>query len=164
MIPAGGSDPSDRWAEFRIASAARSCAGLRRSREGTLSMEAHGASLHTPHPDAVEFVRFCYRRRRVGWPELYDEMCAVAARGKFRGMSTDELSGLGIGFSLFDMPGLAGLAAKVVAEEQAMRRPVAVATDLPVRVEVVPTRAADLPAEPVERSFDVLIRLAPAPA
>jgi hypothetical protein len=157
-------------------------------------MEAHGASLHTPHPDAVEFVRFCYRRRRVGWPELYDEMCAVAARGKFRGMSTDELSGLGIGFSLFDMPGLAGLAVKVIAEEQAMRRPVAVAivaepqpvgpglapsaedlgpaaeddivveTDVPARVEVVPTRAADLPAEPVERSFDVPIRLVPAPA
>jgi len=156
-------------------------------------MEAHGASLHTPHPDAVEFVRFCYRRRRVGWPELYDEMCAVAARGKFRGMSTDELSGLGIGFSLFDMPGLAGLAAKVVAEEQAMRRPVAVAivaepqavgpgivsataddaaseadaalaTEPPVRVEVVPTRAADLPVEPLERTFDVPIRLAPAPA
>jgi len=150
-------------------------------------MEAHGASLHTPHPDAVEFVRFCYRRRRVGWPELYDEMCAVAARGKFRGMSTDELAGLGIGFSLFDMPGLAGLAAKVVAEEQAMRRPVAVAivaeplavgpgavpeaedpaeiaAEPPVRVEVVPTRAADLPAEPVERTFDVPIRLAPAPA
>jgi hypothetical protein len=152
-------------------------------------MEAHGASLHTPHPDAVEFVRFCYRRRRVGWPELYDEMCAVAARGKFRGMSTDELAGLGIGFSLFDMPGLAGLAAKVVAEEQALRRPVAVAivaepqavgpgiadevapaaedvveAEAPVRVEVVPTRAADLPAEPAERTFDVPIRLAPAPA
>ncbi len=149
-------------------------------------MEAHGASLHTPHPDAVEFVRFCYRRRRVGWPELYDEMCAVAARGKFRGMSTDELAGLGIGFSLFDMPGLAGLAAKVVAEEQAMRRPVAVAIvaepqavgpgvaraavdeaaleEEPSRVEVVPTRAADLPVEPAERTFDVPIRLAPAPA
>jgi hypothetical protein len=102
-------------------------------------------------------------------------------------MSTDELAGLGIGFSLFDMPGLAGLAAKVVAEEQAMRRPVAVAivaepqavgpgaapetedaaeivAEAPVRVEVVPTRAADLPAEPAERTFDVPIRLAPAPA
>ena len=41
----GGSDPSDRRTEFRIASAARSRAGLRRSREGTPSMEAHGASL-----------------------------------------------------------------------------------------------------------------------
>ena len=30
--------------------------------------------------EAIEFVRFCYRRERVGWPELYDEMCAVAGR------------------------------------------------------------------------------------
>jgi hypothetical protein len=149
-------------------------------------MEAHGASLRTPDPDAVEFVRFCYRRRRVGWPELYDEMCAVAARGKFRGMTTDELAGLGIGFSLFDMPGLAGLAAKVIAEEQAMRRPVAVAIvgeplavgpgpalapadDHPAdeavpTAEAAPTRAADLPVDPSERTFDVPIRLAPAPA
>ena len=41
----------------------------------------------TPAPDgeAMEFVRFCHRRKRVGWPELYDEMCAVASRGLFRG-------------------------------------------------------------------------------
>ncbi len=154
-------------------------------------MEAHGASLRTPDPDAVEFVRFCYRRRRVGWPELYDEMCAVAARGKFRGMSTDELAGLGIGFSLFDMPGLAGLAIRVIAEEQAMRRPVAVAIvgepqavgpgpAIVEIIEAVETAAAapgavsepvassgvgaDLPVEASERSFDVLIRLAPTPA
>jgi hypothetical protein len=149
-------------------------------------MEAHAASPRTPDPDAVEFVRFCYRRRRVGWPELYDEMCAVAARGKFRGMSTDELAGLGIGFSLYDMPGLAHLAATVIAEEQAMRRPVAVAIvaepqavgpgldvagadpapveDPPGPAEAAPTRAADLAAEPAERTFDVPIRLAPAPA
>ena len=36
-------------------------------------------------PNAIEFVRFCYRRKHVGWPELYDEMCAVANRGLFRG-------------------------------------------------------------------------------
>ena len=36
--------------------------------------------------EALEFVRFCYRRRRVAWPALYDEMSAVAARGAFRGM------------------------------------------------------------------------------
>ena len=30
--------------------------------------------------DAAEFVRFCYHRRRVGWPDLYDEMCAVVLR------------------------------------------------------------------------------------
>ena len=89
-------------------------------------MEAHGASLRTPYPDAIEFVQFCYRRRRVGWPELYDEMCAVAARGLFRGLGPDDLAGLGIGFSLFDMPALAGMAAGVIHEEQARRRPVVV--------------------------------------
>ena len=78
------------------------------------------------HPDAVEFVRFCYHRRRVGWPELYDEMCAVAGRGLFRGFSSDDLGGIGVGFSLFDMPGLANLAARVVAEEGVLRRPVSV--------------------------------------
>ena len=72
----------------------------------------------------IEFVRFCYRRRRVGWPELYDEMCAVAGRGLFRGYDADDLAGIGIGFSLFDMPALAILAARIVAEEQALRRPV----------------------------------------
>ena len=41
----------------------------------------------------IDFVRFCYRRRRVGWPELYDEMCAVAGRGLFRGYWADDLAG-----------------------------------------------------------------------
>lgn len=71
--------------------------------------------------DAVEFVRFCYRRRRVGWPELYDEMCAVAGRGLFRGWGSDELSAEGIGFSLFEMPALATLVHRVVAEEHERR-------------------------------------------
>jgi hypothetical protein len=71
--------------------------------------------------DAVEFVRFCYTRRRVGWPELYDEMCAVAGRGLFRGWGSDELSAEGIGFSLFEMPALATLVHRVVAEEQERR-------------------------------------------
>jgi len=71
--------------------------------------------------DAVEFVRFCYRRRRVGWPELYDEMCAVASRGLFRGWGTDELAAEGIGFSLFELSGLAALVSRVQAEEQQRR-------------------------------------------
>jgi len=84
------------------------------------------AATGAPDPDAVEFVRFCYHRRRVGWPELYDEMCAVAGRGLFRGFSADDLGGIGVGFSLFDMPALATLASRVVAEEAALRRPVSV--------------------------------------
>ncbi len=71
--------------------------------------------------DAVEFVRFCYRRRRVGWPELYDEMCAVTSRRLYRGWSSDELSAEGIGLSLFEMPALAALVDRVVAEEHGRR-------------------------------------------
>jgi hypothetical protein len=71
--------------------------------------------------DAVEFVRFCYSRRHVGWPELYDEMCAVAGRGLFRGWGSDELGAEGIGFSLFEMPALASLVHRVVAEEHERR-------------------------------------------
>jgi hypothetical protein len=84
--------------------------------------------------DAVEFVRFCYRRRKVGWPELYDEMCAVAGRGLFRGWRADELSAEGIGFSLFEMPALAALVQRVLAEEhdRGSRSPVAVVRTLAV--------------------------------
>jgi hypothetical protein len=86
-------------------------------------------------PEAEAFVRFCYQRRRVGWPELYDEMCAVAARGLFRGMSTDALSEIGVGFSLFETPRLAALVARVAAEEQAARRAARVAAMEPARPE-----------------------------
>ena len=60
-----------------------------------------------PSPEAEAFVRFCYQRRRVGWPELYDEMCAVATRGLFRGMGHEALAEIGVGFSLFETPRLA---------------------------------------------------------
>ena len=72
--------------------------------------------------EAIDFVRFCHRRRRVGWPELYDEMCAVAGRGLYRGYGAEELSSIGIGFGLFQMPALAGLVAQVVAEDVERRR------------------------------------------
>ena len=76
----------------------------------------------TPTPEAEAFVRFCYQRRRVGWPELYDEMCAVATRGLFQGMGHAALSEIGVGFSLFETPRLAHLVSRIVAEEQAARR------------------------------------------
>ena len=89
-------------------------------------MDSRSAAARPAHPDAIEFVRFCYRRKHVGWPELYDEMCAVANRGMFRGFDVDALAGVGIGLCLSDMPGLAAIVAQVVAEEQQSRRPVAV--------------------------------------
>ena len=72
--------------------------------------------------EAIEFVRFCHRRRRVGWPELYDEMCAVAGRGLYRGYGAEELATIGIGLGLFQMPALAELVGRVVAEDVERRR------------------------------------------
>ncbi len=95
--------------------------------------------------DALEFVRFCHRRKHVGWPELYDEMCAVAGRGLYRGYGTDELSEIGIGFGLFEMPALAGLVSQVVTEDQERRRRIA-----EVRPVVVASSESQPVAEPGE--------------
>ena len=109
---------------------------------------AASADQASPDPDAVAFIRFCHERRRVGWPELYDEMCAVASRGLFRGYGPEDLAERGIRFGLMEMPGLAAAVRKVVAEEQARRRPVTVVlVDEPQ--EAVPTQglvAAPAPA------------------
>ena len=70
---------------------------------------------------ALDFVRFCYRRRRVGWPELYDEMCAVASRAVYHGWGFGELAEHGIAFGLAEMPRLAALVAQV-ARDDAERR------------------------------------------
>jgi hypothetical protein len=94
-------------------------------------------------PEAMDFVRFCHRRRRVGWPELYDEMCAVAGRGLYRGYGAEELSSIGIGFGLFQMPALAGLVAQVVAEDVERRRRSAAALQASLAAQ-----AADLVAAP----------------
>ena len=78
-----------------------------------------------PADEAVEFVRFCYRRRQVDWPQLYDEMCAVASRGAFRGLCYDDLTSFGISFALTELPRLAAIAQRVAAEEAPCRAPVA---------------------------------------
>jgi hypothetical protein len=83
---------------------------------------ANGPASVDGEPEAVDFVRFCYRRRKVGWPELYDEMCAVAGRGLYRGYSVDDLSGIGVGLTLFELPALAAIVQRVVAEDQERRR------------------------------------------
>ena len=82
-------------------------------------MVARLATADAVTADAVEFIRFCYARRRVGWPELYDEMCAVASRGLFRGWGPDELAGHGIRFGLFEMPHLAVRVGEIVAVDRA---------------------------------------------
>ena len=76
-----------------------------------------------PRDEALDFVRFCYRRRHVAWPELYDEMCAVASRGAFRGLGYADLADHGISFCLGDLAKLAALTERVVREEQALHEP-----------------------------------------
>ena len=98
-------------------------------------MVARPATAHALTVDAVEFIRFCYARRRVGWPELYDEMCAVSSRGLFRGWGPDELAGHGIGFGLFDMPRLATSVLEIVAEDRARAKAAVV---VPAQPEVTP--------------------------
>jgi hypothetical protein len=68
-----------------------------------------------PPADVADFIRFCHHRRQVGWPELYDEMCAVAARREFNGWDHDQFAARGLTFSLFEMPRLAGWVRTVLA-------------------------------------------------
>jgi len=68
-----------------------------------------------PPPDVVSFIRYCHHRRGVGWPELYDEMCGVAARREFHGWDHADLASRGLTFSLFEMPRLAGWVRAVLA-------------------------------------------------
>jgi hypothetical protein len=91
-----------------------------------------------PTAEAEDFVRFCYHRRRVGWPDLYDEMCRVAHRGHYKGMGLRDLADIGIGFSLFETSRLASIVGAVVAEEQAMRS--RLATPVSIRPAVEPSR------------------------
>jgi len=103
-------------------------------------------------PDAAEFVRFCYRRRAVGWPELYDEMCAVASRGLFRGWGPTELAEQGVGFGLFDLPALAELTRRILAEEQMARSSTAGPKRVAVRLVAEPSLAPATPASSPEAS------------
>jgi hypothetical protein len=84
-------------------------------------MDSHRPAEAGPSAEAAAFVRFCYHRRRAGWPELYDEMCAVASRRLYNGWGFNELSDHGIGFSLFETPTLALLAREIAREESERR-------------------------------------------
>ena len=109
----------------------------------TADERAAGTAASDPG-EAIEFVRFCHRRRRVGWPELYDEMCAVAGRGLYRGYGPEELGAIGIGLGLFQMPAMAELVARVVAEDVERRRRTAEA----VRADAVRAEAEHRYIEP----------------
>jgi hypothetical protein len=117
-------------------------------------------------PDVIEFVRFCYRRRRVGWPELYDEMCAVAGRGLYRGWRFAELDEHGIGFSLDQTLELARIVGQVAVEEGDRRGRatgrVSARRAAEGAVETEPSQVGiPIVTEPAEPVIDVPIRAAP---
>jgi hypothetical protein len=107
--------------------------------------------------DAIDFVRFCYRRRRVGWPELYDEMCAVAGRGLYRGWRFAELEEHGIGFSLHQTLELARIAAQVALEEGDRRGKVGRGASRVAELPVASGEVTIVAASPTDDVIDVPI-------
>ncbi|MEX2547887.1 MAG: hypothetical protein WD830_08895 [Chloroflexota bacterium] len=89
--------------------------------------------------EALEFVRFCYRRRRVGWPALYDEMCAVAAHGAYRGLGFAELAERGVTFCLSDMHRFISMLQQVIAEERTSPEPPL--NPAPLTLSVIPAQS-----------------------
>ena len=61
------------------------------------------------------FILFCFERRPVGWPSLYDEMCYVAGHRLFRGLGYEELRDLGLDFTLAGLAKVARLAQDITA-------------------------------------------------
>lgn len=77
--------------------------------------QRHDPSDELPPSDVAAFIRFCHHRRGASWPELYDEMCGVAARREFNGWDQAALASRGLTFSLFEMPRLAAWTRAVLA-------------------------------------------------
>lgn len=98
--------------------------------------------LEPPPPDVAAFIRHCHRRRGLAWPEIYDEMCGVAARREFNGWDHAELEMRGLTFSLFEMPRLSGWVRAVLAAEPAEQRPDASAPAMSAPASGVRSQAA----------------------
>jgi hypothetical protein len=56
--------------------------------------------METVDPVVRDFIIFCIQRQGREWPALYDEMCWVAGRRMFRGLSYSDLRRRGLSFSL----------------------------------------------------------------
>lgn len=81
------------------------------------------STVDLPSPDVVAFIRYCHRRRGFRWPELYDEMCGVAARKEFNGWDHAQLATRGLTFSLLEMPRLSAWVRAVLANDEQIVEP-----------------------------------------
>ena len=68
---------------------------------------------------AIEFIAFCFQRRSVEWPQLYDEMCYVAGNRLYKGLGYEELREAGLDFTLSGLARTSRVTAEVT---RSMRR------------------------------------------
>ena len=73
---------------------------------------------------AIDFITFCYKRREVEWPQLYDEMCYVAGNRLYKGLGYDELKEAGLDVTLVGLARTSRVATEVT---RSMRREAALA-------------------------------------
>lgn len=73
---------------------------------------------------AIEFIAFCFNRRSVDWPQLYDEMCYVAGNRLYKGLGYEELREAGLDFTLVGLARTSRVATEVT---RSMRREAALA-------------------------------------
>lgn len=74
---------------------------------------------------AIEFIAFCFKRRSVGWPQLYDEMAYVAGNRLYKGLGYDELREAGLDFTLSGLARTSRVTAEVT---RSMRHEAALAS------------------------------------
>ena len=73
--------------------------------------------METVDPVVRDFILFCVQRQGKEWPALYDEMCWVAGRRLFRGLSYTDLRKLGLSFSLNNIDDTIRMVDTVAASE-----------------------------------------------
>jgi len=65
---------------------------------------------------AIDFISFCWSRRAVDWPFLYDEMCYVASNKLYRGLGYEELREVGLDLALSGLVKTSRIANEVVRQ------------------------------------------------
>jgi len=72
---------------------------------------------------AIDFIAFCFERRGVGWPVLYDEMCYVASNRLYRGLGYEELREVGLDLALSGLVKTSRITNEVVRQVRIGNRP-----------------------------------------
>ena len=68
----------------------------------------------------IDFIAYCFERRAVEWPLLYDEMCFVAGNRLFKGLGYEELREAGLDLTLGGLSRTSRLTSEITKQ---LRRP-----------------------------------------